>query len=116
MSTIVTVTARFVDKTTNQPLSGDQYLVKVYDSDILEDDYLGESKLTDGGISVSFDIAKVQSADSPGEEKPDIYFVLYENDQVKFQSGVFDDVELLKDDPVTGDRVGLAKDFGIFRI
>lgn len=94
MGKLITVKARFIDKVSGTPLSSDGIVVKLFDKDIVNDDFLGESKLNDNGnISIQFDLDHAQSFDSPGEDKPDLYFSLYKYGHLLFQSEVIENVD-----------------------
>ncbi len=45
------VTARFVAKGIDAPLTGNSFKMRLFDKDIFDDDYLGESGLDDNGVA-----------------------------------------------------------------
>ena len=88
------ITARFIAKGTDAPVTGDAYIVRLFDRDIFDNDFIGESGLDSNGYSkVSFnhkafgDLANL-------EILPDFYFVVYKNSVPVFQSVVMQDVDL----------------------
>jgi len=117
MAQLIKVIAKFVNKKTGKPVTGEKYKVKLYDNDIVSDDFIGEGKLNNEGIvEILADLGKAVSPDSPAERKPDLYFELFEEDKVIFQSNVFKDVEFLKEDKISGRKSSLTRDFGTFEI
>ncbi|MCK4761664.1 MAG: hypothetical protein KAW12_05645 [Candidatus Aminicenantes bacterium] len=114
---MIKVIAKFVNKKTGEPVSGENYIVRLYDNDVVSDDFLGEGKLNNAGeVHILTDLSKASSFDSPGEKKPDLYFELYNEHGVVYQSKVFANVDFLEEDKVTGKKTGLTKDFGVFEI
>jgi hypothetical protein len=115
MTQLIKVTAKFVDKKSGKPVTGERYIVKLYDHDLVSDDLIGEGKPnSDGVVEILADLGKAVSPDSPVERKPDILFELFDEDGVIFQSPVFKDIEFLKEDEVTGRKSTLTHDFGTF--
>jgi hypothetical protein len=89
------VTARFIAKGANTPVTGDAYSVRLYDRDIFDNDFIGESKLDkDGRARISFrheafgDLANLEAL-------PDFYFVVYRDEVPVFQSKLMKDVDLV---------------------
>jgi Zn-finger nucleic acid-binding protein len=104
------VKARFIRKADRQPLSGvsGRYMVKLFDKDIFKDDKLGEPRLdANGQVQCTFDLYDAAGSDSPLERKPDIYLVVYQENQEIFRTPVFRDLDFQKRDnlgePVTHD-------------
>lgn len=88
------ITARFIAKGTDAPVTGDAFAVRLYDRDIFDNDFIGESGLDNNGYSkISFnhkafdDLANLETL-------PDFYFVVYKNSVPVFQSVVMQDVDL----------------------
>ncbi len=110
------VHARFEDAT-GAPLRGAAYKVKLYDKDPLKDDFLGESALDETGTAAfTFTSLHVKSVDSPGETKPDLYFVVEREGKEIFRSPVHPDVDFEKEDPVSKRKTSLTQEFGPFRL
>ncbi len=89
------IAARFIAKGTDTAVTGKEYLVRLFDKDIFDRDFIGQSGLDEKGYSkISFhheafgDLANLESF-------PDLYFVMYKNDLPIFQSQVIEDVDLL---------------------
>jgi len=88
------VTARFIAKGSDTPVTGEAFTVRLYDKDIFGDDFLGESKLNNGGEACIRFYSKAYSDLFNIESLPDFYFVLYNNNRSVFTSKVMDEVIL----------------------
>ncbi len=89
----MTVTARLIEKGADQPLTGKDYSVRLFDKDFFDDDFLGEARPDeDGRIHISFDPAAFDRRDPIREKSLDFYFVVYHHDQPIFRSKVMEDV------------------------
>lgn len=87
------VTARFIGKGHEQPLTGDAYLVRLYDKDIFNDDFLGESHLDDNGVAkITFTHSSFDNWNM--DNKPDFYFVVYKHKKEIYKSVVLDNVDI----------------------
>lgn len=90
----IEVKVRLIRKGDDEPLTGNEYKVRLYDSDIFNDDFLGESVTDTEGVAKFFfsqaDFSKPLSV----EKKPDFYFVVYKNDQPVFKSKVMSNLDL----------------------
>lgn len=89
------VTARFIAKGKDVPVTGEAYSVRLFDRDIFDNDFIGESGLDVNGYSkISFhheafgDLANLECF-------PDLYFVVYKNGKPIFKSKVMEDVDLI---------------------
>ena len=92
----IEVTARFIGKGHDQPVTGDAYTVRLYDKDIFEDDYLGESYLDENGVAkISFTHAAF-SGSLHLDDMPDFYFIVYKHKQQIFKTRVMEDIDLEK--------------------
>jgi len=87
------VTARFIGKGTDAR-SGTAYTVRLFDNDLLSNDFIGESELDAKGIAkISFhhaafgDLANLETF-------PNLYFVVLKNGEPIFKSKVIEDVDL----------------------
>lgn len=91
----IIVTARFIAKGEDKPLTGDSYTVRLYDRDTIDDDFLGESKLdAEGRIRISFAHDLFISDDVFIENQPDFYFVIVRNNHLVFQTKVLEEISL----------------------
>jgi hypothetical protein len=87
------VTARFIGKGNDQPLTGDTYLVRLYDKDVFEDDFLGESTLDENGVAkISFNHSSFSNWNK--DTKPDFYFVVFKHKKEIFKSKVLEDLDV----------------------
>jgi len=89
------ITARLIAKGSDAPVTGDAYCVRLYDRDIFDNDFIGESKLDqDGRARISFrheafgDLSNLEAL-------PDFYFVVYKDEVPVFQSKLMKDVDLV---------------------
>jgi hypothetical protein len=90
----IEVYVRLIRKGDDEPLSGNEFKVRLYDKDIFNDDFLGESNPDEEGLA-SFvftpeDFLKPVQLD----KKPDFYFVVYKNDLEIFKSKVMSNLDL----------------------
>ncbi|WP_416441346.1 hypothetical protein [Phnomibacter sp. MR] len=91
---MIEVNARFIAKGQDEPLTGNQYNVRLFERDFLEDDFLGDSKPDEHGV-VHFRFSPAKLHDGFLDDKmPDFFFVLYKNGEVHFQSQVMENVYL----------------------
>ncbi len=70
------VIARFIGKGHDSALT-DAYTVRLYDKDIFEDDFLGETRLDEKGVAKISFTHKAFSDPLNLDDKPDFYFVVY---------------------------------------
>jgi hypothetical protein len=91
----IEVTARLIAKGLDQPLHGNDIIVKLYDKDFFDDDFLGEaSPDKDGRVRISFDPARFDRNDPIREKSLDFYFVVYKAGKPIFLSKVMEQVDL----------------------
>lgn len=90
----IEVKASFIRKGSDAPLTGAGYEFRLYEKDLMEDDYLGVSKLDENGVAkVSFKHKEYMDFLNP-ETNPDLYFALYKDESLIFQSKVMRDIDL----------------------
>jgi hypothetical protein len=90
----IEVTASFIQKGSDTPLTGSEYEFRLFEKDLMEDDYLGVSPLDEHGTAkVSFTHADFKDILNP-ETSPDLYFALYKGEELIFQSEVMEDVDI----------------------
>ena len=95
VSRFIRVRARFVDGKTGEPLAGAGRSVRLCDLDLLRDDLLGEGAfIAPGVVEVVFSLGAAASPDSPREDRPDLYLVLYEGLREVYRTPVAFDVEM----------------------
>jgi len=90
----IEVKVRLIGKGTDTPLFGSEFFVRLYDKDIFNDDFLGETTINEEGIATF----NLNPGDFSGplnlDDKPDFYFVVYKNNNEIFKSKVMDDMDL----------------------
>lgn len=87
-------TARFIARGTDTAVTGNEYLLRLFDKDIFDDDFIGESLLDEKGCAkISFrhkafgDLANLEAF-------PDFYFVVYKSNVPVFESKLMKDINL----------------------
>ncbi len=89
------VTARFIEKGDDAPLTGDDYLVRLYDRDIADDDFLGESRLdADGHIRIAFAHDAFVNDAAFNEARPDFYFMIMKNGTPVYTTKVLEELSI----------------------
>lgn len=90
----IEVKVRLIRKGDDEPLTGREYIVRLYDKDVFNDDYLGESIPDAEGVAKFLfsqgDFSNAVNLDN----KPDFYFVVYKNKKVIFKSKVMSNLDL----------------------
>lgn len=90
----IEVIIRFIEKGTDEPLTGDMYTVRLFDKDLFDSEFLGESGLDANGYSkISFNHSAFANFANL-EAFPDIYFTLYKEGKVLYKSKVIEDIDL----------------------
>ena len=90
----IEVKASFISKGSDTPLTGDGYEFRLFEKDLMEDDYLGKSGLdANGTATVSFKHGDYMDFLNP-EVNPDLYFALYKGEALIFKSAVMYDLDL----------------------
>lgn len=87
------INLRLISRGSDEPVDGKEFKVRLYDKDLFNDDYLGES-----GVEDSLASFKITQDDfkSPFnlDNKPDFYFVVYQNDKEIFKSKVMSNLDI----------------------
>jgi hypothetical protein len=78
----------------DEPVTGNEYVVRLYDKDVFNDDYLGQSSLNKKGIAKFIITEKHFAGFAKLDEKPDFYFVVYKNEKEIFKSRVMKNLDL----------------------
>lgn len=90
----IEVKATFISTGENIPVTGEAYTLRLFDKDVFEDDYLGESSLdAHGEARIVFGHKAFGNAFNL-EKLPDFYFVLYNNNVPVFKSKIMQDLNL----------------------
>lgn len=79
---------------TDAPVTGKEYSVRLFDKDIINDDFLGESSLNKSGRAKFKFTEKHFAGFAKLEEKPDFYFAVYRNGKEIFKSRVMQNLDL----------------------
>ncbi len=90
----IEVKVRLIRKGDDEPLTGNEFKVRLYDNDIFNDDFLGESAPDEEGLAKFLFSQGDFSNPVKLEKKPDFYFVVYKNDQSIFKSKVMSNLDL----------------------
>ena len=90
----VEVKVRLITKGNDEPLTGKEYSVRLYDKDIFNDDFLGESSLDNEGVAKFIFSQDDFSSPAKLDDKPDFYFVVYKNNDQIFKSKVMSNLDL----------------------
>ncbi len=112
----IEVSARLIARGADEPLTGNQYRVRLFDKDFFDDDFLGESGLDGNGkIHISFSPSEFEKRDPIKETSLDFYFVLFRDGKEIFRSKVMDDVDV---EAVEAFRMGKGEmiDLGTFLV
>lgn len=83
-----------ISKGNDEPVTGKEYKVRLFDKDIFNDDYLGESSLDENGLAIFTITEKHFSGFAKLDDKPDFYFVVYKNKDQVFKSRVMKNLDL----------------------
>ncbi len=90
----IEVMVSFIQKGSDTPLTGADYEFRLFEKDLMEDDYLGKSVLDEYGVArVTFKHGAYMDFLNP-EKNPDLYFALYKADALIFQSKVMRDLDI----------------------
>ena len=89
------VTARFIAKGGDVPLTGAAYKVRLFDKDIFDDDYIGESGLDENGVAKIKFAHKAFSDLGNLETMPDLYFSVVKNEVQIFESKVIEEIDVV---------------------
>jgi len=90
----IEVKVRLIGKGDDEPLSGNDFTVRLYDKDIFNDDYLGESIPDQEGVARFLFSKGDFSRPMNSEGKPDFYFVVYHKGKQIFKSVVMTNLDL----------------------
>lgn len=90
----LTVRVQLIQKGSDKPMTDSSITVRLYDKDLFNDDFLGESKLDANGHA-EISITQKQFSDLLSlEEKPDFYFTVLKDKEIIFKSKIMEDLEL----------------------
>jgi hypothetical protein len=111
----IEVKVRLITKGNDEPITGSDYSVRLYDKDVFNDDFLGQSATDEEGVA-KFLFSQKDFAKPAGlDVKPDFYFVVYKNNTEIFKSKVMSNLDLSDIDEFIM-REGEVIDLGTFLI
>ena len=90
----IEVRVLLIAKGNDEPITGKEYVVRLYDKDVFNDDYLGQSSLNKNGVAKFIITEKHFAGFAKLDEKPDFYFVVYKNNNQIFKSRVMKNLDL----------------------
>jgi hypothetical protein len=90
----IEVRVLLIAKVTDDPVTGNEYKVRLFDKDFFNDDFLGESALDEDGRAKFQLTEKHFKGFAKLDEKPDFYFVVYRNKKEIFKSRVMKNLDL----------------------
>jgi hypothetical protein len=91
----IVVKVRFLEKGKPNPISGEDYLVRLYDKDLFDDDFLGEAIPDENGIAtISFSHDAFSDQNIIKESAPDFYFVVLRNGQAFYHTKVLENLNI----------------------
>ena len=88
------IKVRLLSKGSDSVVHGNEFFVRLYDKDLFNDDYLGQSYLNSEGIAEFTITQKDFSGPFNSETNPDFYFVVYKNGVEIFRSNVLSDLDI----------------------
>jgi hypothetical protein len=92
----IEVRARLISRETGQPIYGGAYVVRLFDKDLIDDDFLGQaSPDINGAVSIAFNPSQIDKKDELKDKSLDFFFVLFKNGKQIFHSKVMEGVDLL---------------------
>lgn len=91
----INIQVRLLYKDSKAAITGEHYSVQFHDEDLIQDDDLGSSGLDGNGIAcTTFVNSDFQSADSPLEKYPDLYFTLHKDGNEIYKSPVCSNMDV----------------------
>lgn len=108
------IQVRLIASGNDEPISGNAFKVRLYDKDVFNDDFLGESNVENGLAKFTI-TQKDFSAPVNLDSKPDFYFVVYKNDTLIFKSKVMSNLDITDVEKFIMDE-GELVDLGTFLI
>lgn len=111
----IEVKVRLIFKGNDEAVNGPEFKVRLYDKDIFNDDFLGESMLDEEGVA-KFILSQGDFNKPAGlDTKPDFYFLVFKNNTNIFKSKVMSNLDLSDIEDFTM-REGEIIDLGTFLI
>ena len=111
----IEVRVLLIAKGNDEPVTGKEYTVRLFDKDVFNDDYLGESSLNEDGLATFIITEQHFKGFAKLDDKPDFYFVVYKNKKEIFKSRVMKNLDLTNIEEFKM-REGEVVDLGTFLI
>jgi hypothetical protein len=111
----IEVKVRLIAKGNDEPVTGNEISVRLYDKDVFNDDFLGETTPDQEGIARFLFSEGDFSRPANLDDKPDFYFVVYKNKEQIFKSKVMSNLDLSDIEEFTM-KEGEIIDLGTFLI
>lgn len=111
----IEVKVRLIAKGNDEPVTGNEISVRLYDKDVFNDDFLGETTPDQEGIARFLFSEGDFSRPANLDDKPDFYFIVYKNKEQIFKSKVMSNLDLSDIEEFTM-REGEVIDLGTFLI
>ncbi|MBK7110792.1 MAG: hypothetical protein KA954_08510 [Chitinophagales bacterium] len=94
---ILNVQARFLEKGTNKPLSGKEYICKLFDYDILKNDFLGEAHPDNTGlVHFSVDPKSFRDFNNLIDKYPDLFIEVEYEEELLFATPIAKNAKVLE--------------------
>lgn len=90
----IEVKARLISKGNDEPVTRKEFSVRLYDKDVFNDDFLGESSLDKEGVAKFIFSQNDFPSPEKFDDKPSFYFVVYKNKKKIFKSKVMSNLDL----------------------
>ena len=90
----IEVIGRFMLKGSGEALTGDAYTVRLFDKDIFDSEFIGESGLDSNGYAKIIFEPSAFSNLANIDTFPDLYFVVYKDGAIIYKSKVMEDVNI----------------------
>lgn len=92
---LIQVTAQFIQRESNEPLTGEAFLCRLYDDDLIEDDLLGTATPdAQGKIHYSIDPKYFRDFDNFLEKLPDLFIEIEKDGAVIFKTPVAKNIHI----------------------
>ena len=111
----IEVRVLLIAKGNDEPVTGKEYTLRLFDKDVFNDDYLGESSLNEDGLATFIITEQHFKGFAKLDDKPDFYFVVYKNKKEIFKSRLMKNLDLTNIEEFKM-REGEVVDLGTFLI
>ncbi|MEO8720820.1 MAG: hypothetical protein ABI297_05915 [Ginsengibacter sp.] len=111
----IEVKVRLINRKDDEPITGNGYKVRLYDQDVFNDEFMGESIPDEEGLAKFLFSQGDFSKHVDFDHKPDFYFVVYRNQNEIFKSKVMSNLDLSNIEEFVM-REGQVIDLGTFLI